>query len=327
MGEDQCKPVKKDGRWRTGVTLKTSDSACCKKMLLQQLTIWNLVIFPLLGDILRAEAEIKHLPGGNLTSLTGNFETTDCRKVTLITCSSTAFGLAFVIACLIYCFRHVSRKTQDVEVASERVEDQLNVDTSGLWQHLKVLRFDLNTVHSNIVVSKNGDTALRVDDKQLYEDRPERFRKYPQVLCATPLTGRCYWEIVFTGGCEVSVCYRDVANPDECRFGLSSRSWTVVCSESGFTAVHDSQVVGRKKGPANRVAVDLDHTNGILAFYKVTFGQLVLIHRFRSTFSEPLYAGFRMWVSSSVKLCRLHNVDKHEWENVDPETSESPTSI
>lgn len=291
-------------------------------MLLLLSRISVIVTFVFIDNTLSVEPETenKHLFKRNFTSKVDNHETIDCLKVTLITCSVTAIGLLLIIACLmIYCSRH--RETQDCKRASESVEDQqLTVDTSGLWQHLKVLRFDVNTIHKNLWVSKEGDAVIRVDKDQVYTNQQERFLKYPQVLCTTALTGRCYWEILFTGGCEVSVCYRDPAGPNECRFGLTNRSWSLVCSENGFTAVHDSVTVRCETGPANRVAVDLDHANGVLSFYKVACGKIVLIHRFNSTFSEPLYAGFRVWRASSVKLCRLHNIDKHEWEYIDLKT-------
>ncbi|KAJ4943164.1 hypothetical protein JOQ06_005669 [Pogonophryne albipinna] len=58
---------------------------------------------------------------------------------------------------------------------------------------------------------------------------------------------------------------------------------------------------------SDRVAVYLDHPAGSLSFYRVSSDTLTHLHTSRTTFTEPLYAGFGFGFpgSSSVSLCSL----------------------
>ncbi|KAA0718663.1 hypothetical protein E1301_Tti014583 [Triplophysa tibetana] len=51
-----------------------------------------------------------------------------------------------------------------------------------------------------------------------------------------------------------------------------------------------------------RIGVYVDHSAGILSFYSVS-DTMTLIHRVHSTFTQPLYPGFGLRKSSTVKLC------------------------
>ncbi|XP_044059929.1 NACHT, LRR and PYD domains-containing protein 12-like isoform X3 [Siniperca chuatsi] len=57
---------------------------------------------------------------------------------------------------------------------------------------------------------------------------------------------------------------------------------------------------------SHRVAVYVDCPAGTLSFYRLCFGRLIHLHTFNTTFTEPLYPGFRFWSpGSSVSLCPL----------------------
>ncbi|XP_078101765.1 neoverrucotoxin subunit alpha-like [Sander vitreus] len=54
---------------------------------------------------------------------------------------------------------------------------------------------------------------------------------------------------------------------------------------------------------SNRVAVYVDVPAGSLSFYTVSSDSLILLHTFNTTFTQPLYPGFRFWSpGSSVSL-------------------------
>ncbi|AWP00600.1 putative NACHT LRR and PYD domains-containing protein 12-like [Scophthalmus maximus] len=54
-----------------------------------------------------------------------------------------------------------------------------------------------------------------------------------------------------------------------------------------------------------RVGVYVDHPAGSLSFYSVSSDSMIHLHTFRTTFTEPLYPGFRFWSGCSVSLCSL----------------------
>ncbi|KAI3365882.1 hypothetical protein L3Q82_000866 [Scortum barcoo] len=61
------------------------------------------------------------------------------------------------------------------------------------------LTVDTNTVNRKIELSDNNRKMIRVKEDQPYPDHPDRFDFWPQLLCETGLTGRCYWEVEWRG--------------------------------------------------------------------------------------------------------------------------------
>uniref|UniRef100_A0A3Q4AV56 NACHT domain-containing protein n=1 Tax=Mola mola TaxID=94237 RepID=A0A3Q4AV56_MOLML len=153
---------------------------------------------------------------------------------------------------------------------------------------------DTNTVSRSIKLSNNNRmmTAVR-EEKQPYPDHPERFESCHQLLCRNGLTGRCYWEVEGRGNVDISVSYRRIrrrGNRSDCVFGWNNQSWSLNCSDDGYSVL----------------AVYVDCPTGILSFYRVS-DKLIHLHTFNTTFTEPLYPGFGLWSvpGSSVSLCRL----------------------
>ena len=146
-----------------------------------------------------------------------------------------------------------------------------------------------------------------------YPDRPERFTLCPQVLCAEPLSGRCYWEAEWSG-CKallgaVYKCIERKGSADVSGIGANGSSWALECSTiSGYKAWHGERRVEIlvPRGQPRRVGVFLDRPSGTLSFYSVSSasGQLTHLHTFREAFTEPLYAGFWVAPECSVALCK-----------------------
>ncbi|KAI3352595.1 hypothetical protein L3Q82_005530 [Scortum barcoo] len=75
----------------------------------------------------------------------------------------------------------------------------------GLRKYACELTLDTNTAHRNLKLSEDNRKVTHVREKQPYPDHPERFDHWPQLLCRTGLTGRCYWEVEWRGRVYISI--------------------------------------------------------------------------------------------------------------------------
>uniref|UniRef100_G3PB74 B30.2/SPRY domain-containing protein n=1 Tax=Gasterosteus aculeatus TaxID=69293 RepID=G3PB74_GASAC len=161
---------------------------------------------------------------------------------------------------------------------------------------------DTNTVNKHLKLSDNNRKVTHVEEDQSHPDHPDRFDYCVQLLCRTGLTGRCYWEVEWRGRVYVSVSYRGIrrkGNSRDCVFGYNDQSWSLNCYDEGYSVRHNKTVTR-----IGRVAVYVDCPAGSLSFYRVSSDTLIHLHTFSTTFTEPLYPGFRFWSSgSSVSLC------------------------
>ncbi|KAL4009274.1 hypothetical protein ACER0C_003126 [Sarotherodon galilaeus] len=170
------------------------------------------------------------------------------------------------------------------------------------------LTIDTNTVHTNLQLSDNNKKVTHVEEVQSYPDHPDRFDVRPQLLCRNGLTGRCYWEVEWRGKIEISLSYRRIrrkGNGTECVFGLNDQSWSLYCSDNGPYSIWHKKIKKSisSSSVSNRVAVYVDCPAGTLSFYRVSSDTLIHLHTFNTTFTEPLYPGFRVCPGSSVSLC------------------------
>ncbi len=172
------------------------------------------------------------------------------------------------------------------------------------------LTLDLNTAHIQLILSERNRKVQRGIEEQLYPDHPDRFDKCHQVLCRESLTGRCYWETEWSGaGVNISVVYKGISRKgqsDDSWFGYNEKSWSLNCSYNRFASWHNymSRNISVPLRHANRVGVYLDWSAGTLSFYNISDTHtLTHLHTFNTTFTEPLYAGFRFYYSdTSVSL-------------------------
>ncbi|KAI3377523.1 hypothetical protein L3Q82_008424 [Scortum barcoo] len=195
---------------------------------------------------------------------------------------------------------------------------------------------------------------------------------WPQLLCRNGLTGRCYWEVEWSGNVDISVSYRGISrrgNSKDCLFGRNDQSWCLSCSKSDYSVWHNntrepiwpvpwillliltvflfsitksilttvlvvlvvvlllllivffypslssstffsclvsylrSVISSSSSSDSNRAAVHVDCPAGTLSFYRIFYKKLFHLHTFKTTFTEPLYPGFRLRSpGSSVSL-------------------------
>ncbi|XP_034003968.1 NLR family CARD domain-containing protein 3-like [Trematomus bernacchii] len=188
----------------------------------------------------------------------------------------------------------------------------------GLRKYSCELTLDSNTAWRNLKLSDNNRTVTCVrGEKQPYPDHPERFDYWKQLMCREALTGRCYWEVEWRRGVFIAVTYRGISRKgdgEDCWFGYNDQSWSLECSGYGYSVRHNNtsiRISSSSSSPSSsscRVAVYLDHPAGSLSFYRVSSDTLTHLHTFRTTFTDPLYAGFGFWsvsADSSVSLCPL----------------------
>ncbi|XP_067426628.1 NLR family CARD domain-containing protein 3-like isoform X1 [Thunnus thynnus] len=195
--------------------------------------------------------------------------------------------------------------------------DTLRMDHGGL-QRLKPgvrkyaceLELNTNTTSRDLELSDNNRKVTYVEENRSYPDHPDRFDRWPQLLCRNELTDRCYWEVEWRGRVNISVTYRGIR--DHCEFGWNDQSWSLDCSDGGvYSVCHNkrrtniSSSSSSSSSVSNRVAVYVDCPAGTLSFYRVSSDTLIHLHTFNTTFTQPLCAGFGVFSGSSVSLCSL----------------------
>ncbi|KAM4585196.1 tripartite motif-containing protein 16 isoform 2-T2 [Odontesthes bonariensis] len=188
-----------------------------------------------------------------------------------------------------------------------RVDFQEPKSRADFLRYSCKMSFDPNTVYKELVLSDGNQTVTRKKSIQFYQDHPERFDGFSQVLCKESLAGfRFYWEAEWSGEFSIGVAYRSISRKgknSQSLLGYNDKSWSLLCSDSGYSAWHNKVDRDLPDAPrATRIGVYLDYAGNTLAFYSVS-ETIQLIHKFKAQFSEPLYAGFG--VGSSVTLCQL----------------------
>ncbi|XP_038838192.1 tripartite motif-containing protein 16-like [Salvelinus namaycush] len=174
-----------------------------------------------------------------------------------------------------------------------------------LLQYSCQLTLDPNTAHTHLSLSEGNRKVKRTDQVQPYPDHPDRFTNWCQVLCREGLSGRCYWEVEWSGDVFVTaVSYKDISRTEtENRFGYNNKSWSLQYYSGGYCFRHNN-VETKVSGPqSSRVGVYLDHKAGTLSFYSVS-DTMTLLHRVQTTFTQTLYPGFRIG-SGTAELVKL----------------------
>ncbi|KAI2668889.1 NLR family CARD domain-containing protein 3 [Labeo rohita] len=211
-----------------------------------------------------------------------------------------------------------------VQLLKHKLEDPnyklqiLNVDhggeiriTAGLRKYACDLTLDPNTAHTRLILSDDNRKITHVEDHQPYPDHPERFGEESQVLCVESLTGRCYWEVEWSGNnAVISMSYKGISRKEgsDCWFGYSDKSWSLYCSHEGFAVRHNnkSTKIPAVHPSSNRAGVYVNWSVGTLSFYSVSdTNTLTHLYTYNTTFTEPLYAGIKVLLKASVSLCEI----------------------
>ncbi|XP_017537540.1 NACHT, LRR and PYD domains-containing protein 3-like isoform X4 [Pygocentrus nattereri] len=175
------------------------------------------------------------------------------------------------------------------------------------------LTLDPNTAHTHLSLCEQNRKVVCVREQQSYPDHPERFDEYQQVLCRERLTGLCYWEAEWSGWkAAIALTYKSIirkGSNNDCDFGWNNKSWILYCfSDNTYSVCHNSDKteILAPSSSSKRVGVYVDCPSGTLSFYSVSPGTHTLnhLHTFNTTFTEPLYVGFRLYdAGSSISVC------------------------
>ncbi|XP_059213432.1 tripartite motif-containing protein 16-like [Centropristis striata] len=124
-----------------------------------------------------------------------------------------------------------------------------------------------------------------------------------QVLSRESLTGRCYWEVEWSGRfLSVAVTYPPIRRAGyQSVFGTNDKSWALCYLNSRYELTHNNITILVSGPYSSTVGVYLDHSAGILSFYSVS-KTMTLIHRVQTKFTQPLYAGIFVGYGSTGEL-------------------------
>ncbi|KAI4873820.1 hypothetical protein NFI96_014419, partial [Prochilodus magdalenae] len=180
----------------------------------------------------------------------------------------------------------------------------------GLKKYFCELTLNPNTVSPGLCLCEGNRKVRWVRENHWYPDDLERFDHCNQVLSVESLTGRCCWEVEWSGKAAIAVAYKGITRKGgltESGFGYSTQSWSLECSGNSYSVRHNNQrtVLPDPPSPSNRLRMYLDWGSGVLSFYAIppNTHRLIHLHTFTTTFTEPLYAGFWIGEESSVHLC------------------------
>ncbi|KAM9390779.1 NACHT, LRR and PYD domains-containing protein 3-like isoform 2-T2 [Salvelinus alpinus] len=184
-----------------------------------------------------------------------------------------------------------------------------NTMKPGLRKYVCDLTLDPNTVNRLLSLSEENRKVTCRTEEQPYPDHPERFEDCEQVLCREGLIGRCYWEVEWSGRrADIGVTYKGInrrGRGGDCCLGHNDKSWCLDCDDNSYSARHNNNdtTIDVLPSSSHRVGVYLDWPAGTLSFYRASSDTLTHLITFTSTFTEPLYPGFRVWfVGGSVSL-------------------------
>ncbi|XP_060927855.1 tripartite motif-containing protein 16-like [Limanda limanda] len=190
-----------------------------------------------------------------------------------------------------------------VDVLLPQPEPQTRAD---FLRYSQEITLDQNTAHRRVLLSKGNRKVTHMSKDQSYSNHPDRFTDRCQVLSRESLTGRCYWEVEVRD-VEVAVTYKNIrraGDSHECEFGLNDKSWSLLFDGNSYSFYYN-RIKTPVSGPvSSRVGVYLDHSAGVLSFYRVS-GTITLLHRVQTTFTQPLYAGVRVGYRGRAEICKL----------------------
>uniref|UniRef100_UPI003AAFA905 tripartite motif-containing protein 16-like isoform X2 n=1 Tax=Centroberyx gerrardi TaxID=166262 RepID=UPI003AAFA905 len=198
----------------------------------------------------------------------------------------------------------ISLAVTEVDVLLPQPEPKTRAD---FLQYSRQITLDPNTAHTRLLLSEGNRKATCTAGEQSYSSHPDRFMERRQVLSREGLTGRCYWEVEWSGllGVSIAVAYKDISRTgNECRFGYNDKSWALNYTLFNYQFIHNS-IKTPIPGPlSSRIGVYLDHKAGILSFYSVS-ETMTLLHRVQTRFTQPLYPGFDLVKKSAAQMSSL----------------------
>ncbi|XP_078028743.1 tripartite motif-containing protein 16-like [Epinephelus lanceolatus] len=197
----------------------------------------------------------------------------------------------------------ISLAVSEVDVLLPQAEPRTRAE---FMRYSHQITLDPNTAHKCLSLSDRNRKATLTAVEQFYLDHPDRFVERWQVLSGEGLTGRCYWEVKWSGNVSIAVAYKNIGRTGtmyECGFG-NNKSWLLECNSDGYKFRHNSVSTSISGRLSSRIGVYLDHRAGTLSYYSIS-KSMTLLHRVQTKFTQPLYAGFRFrqTAGDTAELC------------------------
>uniref|UniRef100_A0A8C1TV42 Tripartite motif-containing protein 16-like n=1 Tax=Cyprinus carpio TaxID=7962 RepID=A0A8C1TV42_CYPCA len=169
---------------------------------------------------------------------------------------------------------------------------------------------DSNTICSSLRLSEDNTVITSTSCNYKYPKHPDRFDYWIEALCTESVSGRCYWEVEYSGneGVHIAVAYKSIKRKGKSggsRFGYNDQSWRLYCCNSSCSFRHNTIRTVLPVVSSRKIGVYVDHSAGTLSFLSVS-DTVSLIHRVQTTFTQPLYPGIGLQNKTTVKLCRLN---------------------
>ncbi|XP_071007362.1 tripartite motif-containing protein 16-like [Oncorhynchus clarkii lewisi] len=104
-----------------------------------------------------------------------------------------------------------------------------------LLQYSCQLTLDPNTAHTHLSLSEGNRKVTYTEQVQPYPCHPDRFTNQYHVLCREGLSGRCYWEVEWSGNVVTAVSYKDISRTGtDSGFGHNNKSWNLEYYRGGY---------------------------------------------------------------------------------------------
>nr|XP_046267568.1 tripartite motif-containing protein 16-like [Scatophagus argus] len=176
-------------------------------------------------------------------------------------------------------------------------------------KHSHQITLDPNTANTRLSLSDGNRKATLMSVQQFCLTHSDRFLNWWQVLSKEGLSGRCYWEMKWSGNISIAVAYKNKSRTrtrTEYQFGNHDKSWVLDIYDGSYKFRHKNTVTSISGPQSSTIGVYLDHKAGTLSFYSIS-ESMTLLHRVQTTFTQPLYAGF--WLpqntGDTAELCEL----------------------
>ncbi|XP_074544340.1 E3 ubiquitin-protein ligase TRIM11-like [Halichoeres trimaculatus] len=202
---------------------------------------------------------------------------------------------------------NISQTVAEVDVLLTQPEPKTR---SEFLRYFRDITLDPNTANTCLSLSE-GNRKVTYPKFESYPDHLDRFTLCLQVLSKESLTGRCYWEVEWTGEVDVAVTYKNIHRTGDfskSAFGRNDKSCVLYCDMDSFTVMMNNDKTPVPGPWSSRVGVYLDHRAGILSFYSVS-ETMTLLYRVQTTFTQPLHAGLGFHNSTTGKftaeICKL----------------------
>ncbi|XP_054893334.1 tripartite motif-containing protein 16-like [Poeciliopsis prolifica] len=201
---------------------------------------------------------------------------------------------------------NISLMVTEVDVLLSEPEPK---NRAGFLKYSCETILDRKTANTLLVLSEGNRKVTRMDQHQSYSSHPDRFTYWPQVLSRESLTGRCYWEVKWSGiQVLISITYKKISRAGrgkESLLGYNDKSWALVCQQNNFGFRHNNIWTNISGPGSSRIGVFLDYTAGLLSFYRVS-ETMTLLHRVQTTFTQPLLAGVCVDdIGDSAEFCKV----------------------